>query len=336
MTGADPDPRGACPVEHVLSDSKDAGPRGRRRPSQVRDLIALTKPGVTRMCALTAAGAAWLALRSDRNPFPSETPADGWCSPGFAAGFAGVVGASLAVAAASAFNMWLERGRDPLMPRTRNRPLAAQRLSSATGLGFAALLLVAAVTVLALFTNPLTLLLALWATVGYVLVYTPLKYRTPLALVIGAFPGAAPPLLGWTAVTGRLDLGGVALFLILLVWQMPHFLAITLFRRHEYARAGIRCVSVVRGDAAARLQAALWSALLLPISVLPSVIGLTGPLYCAVAFLLSLGFLGWACTGLRPFGDRAAELRWARQFFFASLIYLPALIVALVVDVVLR
>lgn len=317
------------PSDHVSTGRK------KKRHSLAGDLWALTKPGVTRMCALTAAGAAWLALRGPDNPFPAETPADGWCSPGFAAGFAGVVGASLAVAAASAFNMWLERARDPLMPRTRDRPFAARRLSSATGLGFAAALLLAAIAVLALFTNPLTLLLALWAVVGYVLVYTPLKYRTPLALLIGAFPGAAPPLLGWTAVTGRLDLGGVALFLILLVWQMPHFLAITLFRQQEYARAGIRCVPVVRGDTAARVQSVLWSALLLPISVLPSVIGLTGPFYCAVALLLSLGFLGWACTGLRAFGDRAAEHRWARRFFFASLVYLPALIAALVVDVVL-
>jgi protoheme IX farnesyltransferase len=318
--------------EHVPSDS----PRKRKRHSRARDLWELTKPGVTRMCALTSAGAAWMALQSDDAPFPAETAADGWCSPGFAAGFAGVVGASLAVAAASAFNMWLERARDPLMPRTKDRPLAARRLSSATGLGFAAALLLGSIVTLALFTNPLTLLLTLWATVGYVLVYTPLKYRTPLALLIGAFPGAAPPLLGWTAVTGRLDLGGLSLFLILLVWQMPHFLAIMLFRRQEYARAGIRCVSVVRGEPAARVQAFLWSIVLLPISVLPSVIGLTGPLYCAVALLFSLGFLGWACTGLVAFGDRASELRWARRFFFASLIYLPALIVALVLDVVLR
>lgn len=309
-------------------------PKARRRRSPLRDLVELTKPGVTRMCALTAAGAAWLALRADSSPF-AETPADGWCSPGFAAGFAGVVGASLAVASASAFNMLLERGRDPLMPRTRDRPLAAGRMSSRTALALASLLCAAALTVLICFTNPLTTLLALWALVGYVLVYTPLKYRTPLALLIGAFPGAIPPLLGWTAVTGTLDAGGLALFAILLVWQMPHFLAITLFRQHEYARAGIRCVPVVRGEAVARLQSVLWSALLVPISALPSVIGLTGPLYCASALLLSFGFLGWALSGLRAFEKPQDAHRWARRFFFASLLYLPALIVALVLDVVL-
>lgn len=308
---------------------------GRRRRSLAQDLVELTKPGVTRMCALTAAGAAWLALRGPTSTISPETPADGWCSPGFAAGFAGVIGASLAVAAASAFNMWLERARDPLMPRTRDRPLAAGRMSSRTGLIFAWALCLAAVAVLACFTNTLTTLLALWAMVGYVLVYTPLKYRTPLALVIGAVPGAAPPLLGWTAVTGTIDPGAVALFLILLVWQMPHFLAITLFRQQEFARAGIRCVPVVRGEQAARVQAVLWSALLVPISVLPSVIGLTGPFYFAVAMLLSLGFLGWSCTGMSPFESPQAAQRWARRFFFASLLYLPGLIVALVLDVVL-
>ena len=206
----------------------------------LRDLMTLTKPGVTRMCALTAAGAAWMALRSADNPFGAETPADGWCSPGFAVAFAGVVGASLAVAGASALNMWLERAKDPLMVRTRTRPLALapgkRQLAPGTALGFALALCFVALAVLWLFTNPLTAVLAAWAIVGYALVYTPLKYRTPLALVIGAVPGAVPPLLGWTAVTGDIDAGGLALFAILLVWQMPHFLAITLFRESDFAR----------------------------------------------------------------------------------------------------
>nr|WP_293172038.1 heme o synthase [Nannocystis sp.] len=298
-----------------------------------RDLVELTKPGVTRMCALTAAGAAWMALRSADNPYGMETPADGWCSPGFAVAFAGVIGASIAVAGASALNMWLERGKDPLMSRTRARPLATRRLPARTGLAFATGLCVLALAVLWLFTNPLTTVLAAWAIVGYALVYTPLKYRTPLALVIGAVPGAAPPLLGWTAVTGDIDAGGLALFLILLVWQMPHFLAITLFRQADFARAGIRCVPVVRGEHVTRIQAILWSILLVPISLLPTVIGLTGWLYGSIALLLSLGFLASACTGLKDFPSPALATRWARSFFFASLIYLPALIAAMVVDV---
>jgi heme o synthase len=298
----------------------------------LRDLWILTKPEVTRMCALTAAGAAWLALDGPYSPFDAETPADAWCSPGFAVAFAGVVGASLAVAGASAINMWLERRRDPLMARTRNRPLATGRLSDRLALAFAGLLVLASLVVLALFTNTLTALLAAWAVVGYTLVNTPLKYRTPLALVIGAVPGAAPPLLGWTAVTGSLDSGGLALFAILFVWQMPHFLAITLFRQADFARAGIRCVPVVRGVLVTRLQAVAWSMLLVPISLLPTVIGLTGLLYGGVALALGLGFFGLACSGL---GLSEGDVRWARRFFFASILYLPALIAALVADVLL-
>ena len=319
--------------------SAAAGRPARSGRHLLRDLVTLTKPGVTRMCALTAAGAAWMALRSADNPFGAETPADGWCSPGFAVGFAGVIGASLAVAGASALNMWLERAKDPLMARTRTRPLALpaarRRLSSGTALGFAVGLCLVALAVLWAFTNPLTTVLAAWAIVGYALVYTPLKYRTPLALVIGAVPGAAPPLLGWTAVTGDIDAGGLALFAILLVWQMPHFLAITLFRETDFARAGIRCVPVVRGSLVTRIQSVLWSIVLVPISLLPTVIGLTGYFYGAVALALSLAFLACACTGMRVFPSKADELRWARRFFFASLLYLPALIAAMVVDVLL-
>lgn len=304
----------------------------RKLSATLRDLWALTKPSVTRMCALTSAGAAWLALSSPSSPFDAETPADGWCSPGFAVAFAGVVGASLAVAGASAVNMWLERRRDPLMARTRNRPLATGRLEDTLALVFAGLLIAASMVVLGLYTNTLTVLLAAWALVGYTLVYTPLKYRTPMALLIGAFPGAAPPLLGWTAVTGSLDPGGLALFAILLVWQMPHTLAITLFRQADYARAGILCVPVVRGVLVTRLQAVLWSMVLVPISLLPSVIGLTGLLYGAVALVSGLGFFGLACTGL---GLPEDDIRWARRFFFASLLYVPLLIAALVADVLL-
>jgi len=324
-------------TDATTGGSASPTPRSGRR--LLRDLMTLTKPGVTRMCALTAAGAAWMALRSSDNPFGAETPTDGWCSPGFAVAFAGVVGASLAVAGASALNMWLERAKDPLMARTKTRPLALplakRHLSSGTALGFALLLCLVSLVVLWLFTNPLTAVLAAWAIVGYALVYTPLKYRTPLALVIGAVPGAAPPLLGWTAVTGDIDAGGLALFAILLVWQMPHFLAITLFRESDFARAGIQCVPVVRGSLVTRLQAVLWSIVLVPVALSPSMIGLTGWLYGAVALALSLAFLACACTGMQTFPSKADELRWARRFFFASLLYLPALIAALVVDVLL-
>ena len=287
------------------------------RPNAARwlaDLVALTKPGVTRMCALTTAGAAWLAPSADLWP-----------------GAMAVLGASLSVASASAFNLWWERASDPLMARTRNRPLAAGRLDPRAAFGFAWALAALSLVVLAIGTNLLTAGLAALAIVLYVLVYTPLKYRTPLALVIGAVPGAAPPLLGWTAITGELDPGGLALFAILLFWQMPHFLAITLFRKADFTSAGIRCVPVVRGDRAAKVQAVLWALGLVPVSVLPTYLGVTGWFYGAVAAVLSLVFLGWTLTGFQS----QREVAWARSLFFASLLYLPALIAALAIDAAL-
>ncbi len=280
------------------------------------DLWALTKPGVTRMAAITAAGGAFLAPGSSL-----------WTA------LAGVVGVSLSVASASAFNMWLERGTDPLMSRTRNRPLATGRLSSRLAFVFATILGALSFLILGLCCNAVTVVLTLVAMFAYVLVYTPLKYRTPLALLIGAFPGAMPPLLGWTAITGEVTAGGIALFAILLVWQMPHFIAIALFRKAEYARAGIRCVSVVRGDTVAKLQALAWALALLPVSLSPSFVGVTGWLYAIVAGVLSLGFVIRTGAGLQL--HNRDSVRWARSVFLASLIYLPALIAAMAVDVLL-
>jgi protoheme IX farnesyltransferase len=280
-----------------------------------RDLIELTKPGIIRMCLLMTAGGLWLA--------PVSSSAWTWV--------AALIGSALAVGSANAFNMVWEREGDRLMARTRNRPVATGRLSVTKASAFAGLLGVISMIVLGLGTNLLTASLALFALVSYTLVYTPLKRVTPLALVIGAVPGAVPPLLGWTAATGSLDLPGVVLFGILLVWQMPHFLAIALVRKQDYAAAGIRCVPVVRGETVAKIQAIAWAVLLVPMSVALTPMGVTGNLYMIVALLLGLGFLGWTLLGLR----RPDTGKWARQVFVLSLVYLPALTLALVVDLIL-
>ena len=280
---------------------------------RIRDLWQLTKPGVTRMCALTTVGGLVLA--------PGHI--------GWVAGTAAVLGSALAVAGASAANMWWERDLDAKMSRTRRRPLPAGRLSPAVALRFSVVLSVAAVAVLLAFTNALTAALAVAAILSYVFVYTPLKVRTPAALVVGAVPGAVPPLLGWTAVTDSLDAGGLVLFGILLVWQIPHFIAIALYRKTEYARAGIRVVPLVRGDAMAKIQAVAWAGALVPLSLMLTPLGIAGWFYLTSAMLLGMAFLGWAFTGL----DDAAGARWARGYFLASLAYLPALIAALAVDV---
>ncbi len=277
------------------------------------DLWALTKPGVTRMCVLTTAGGLMLA--------------PGSISVGSAV--AAIVGAAMAVGGANAANMWWERDTDRLMSRTRRRPLPAGRLAPSVALRFSVGLSVASLFVLAVGTNLLTTVLAGLAILSYVLVYTPLKVRTPLALVIGAIPGAVPPLLGWTAVTGSLDPGGLVLFGILLVWQIPHFIAIALYRKAEYARAGIRVVPVVRGDALAKIQAVAWAGILVPLSLMLTPLGVAGYFYLLSAMVLGMAFLGWAFTGL----DDAAGTRWARGYFLASLVYLPALTAALAIDV---
>lgn len=285
------------------------------RQAKVRDYLALTKPGIVRMCLIMTAGGLWLAPES----------------VGWPVWVAALIGSSLAVASANAFNMIWEREGDRKMARTRTRPVAAGRLSVASSSVFAGLLGVSAMIVLALWTNLLTAGLAAFALLSYVLVYTPLKRVTPLALVIGAVPGAVPPLLGWTAVTNSLDLPGAVLFAILLVWQMPHFLAISVFRKQDYAAAGIRCVPVVRGETVAKVQAIVWAALLIPVSMALTPLGVTGPLYFAVAIVLGVAFLVQALRGL---GSREAntDVRWARQLFVLSLVYLPALTAALVVD----
>jgi protoheme IX farnesyltransferase len=280
----------------------------------LRDLVALTKPGVTRMCLVTTAGGLLL---------PSVEPS--WITIASA-----LVGTALAVGGANAFNMWWERGTDRLMARTRTRPLPAGRMTPTTALRFAWALSIASIAVLLVGTNVLTAVLAASAIAGYVLVYTPLKYRTPAALVIGAVPGAMPPLLGWTAATNSIDAPGLVLFAILLVWQIPHFLAIALYRKTEYARAGIKVLPIVRGDAVAKIHAVLWVMILVPLTLLLAPLGVAGNIYTYAAFGLGAGFLGWAFTGL----DNAAGPRWARNYFLASLVYLPALTLALFVDVV--
>ena len=279
-----------------------------------RELIALTKPGVTRMCLLTTLGGLMLA------PVPFSWPV---C-------ISAMLGTAACVGGANAFNMWLERDADARMSRTRRRPLPAGRLHPDQAVRFAWLLAIVGVAVLALGTNLLTAVLGALAIASYVLVYTPLKYRTPLALVIGAVPGAAPPLLGWTAATDSIDAPALVLFAILLVWQLPHFLAIALYRQDDYAKAGIKVVPVVRGVPIAKIQAVAWSMVLVPLSLMLVPLGVAGDTYMLVAFLLGSAFLGWAFTGL----DDRAGVRWARGFFLASLVYLPALTIALVLDVV--
>ena len=184
-----------------------------------RDLVALGKPRVTRMVLITTAAGIWLA------PTPLRT----------ARAVVTLIGVMLVVAAANALNMYMERDVDALMSRTRNRPLPAGRLAPEIALGFGIFCAVIGLPFVRLGANPLTAALSMASLVLYVGAYTPLKRVSPWSLVVGAVPGAIPALLGWTASTGHIDAPGLAIFGVLFVWQIPHFIAISMFRADEYA-----------------------------------------------------------------------------------------------------
>ncbi len=286
------------------------------RSATLRDLVALTKPRITFMVIITTAGGIWLAHH--------QGSALSWPTI-----LLTLLATAMVVGSANTLNCWLERDLDRYMARTKNRPLPAGRLGANHALWLGIGLGVISVPVLTWVANPLTGLLAAVALVSYVMVYTPLKQKSPAALIVGAVPGALPPLMGWTAATGELAAPGVVLFGILFFWQMPHFLAISIFRQSEYAKAGIKVLPSVRGTRVAKRHAVAWAAALVPVSLLLVPLGIAGKIYLVVAGGLGLGFFVWSVVGLRE----AAGNRWARQLFLASLVYLPVLFAALAIDV---
>ena len=190
-------------------------------------------------------------------------------------------------------------------------------------LGLGVLVPTFAIPVLALAAGRLAAFLALVAFVTYVLVYTPLKRRSPLALFVGAVPGAIPPALGWTTVTGRLDAGALALFAVLFAWQLPHFLAVSLYLEDDYARAGLPVYPLAHDGRATRRAILVTTVVLVAASFLPVAAGVAGLAYAVGAGLLGAGLLGYAVLGL------GGQARWARSFFLATLAHLTALFAAL-------
>jgi heme o synthase len=280
--------------------------------SAAADLISLTKPRLSTLVIITTAGGLWLAPGSVSAPKALIT----------------IVAMAAVVGAANALNCYLERDSDKLMARTRNRPLPAGRLDPQVALWFGISLAAVSMPVLFLAVNPLSGVLAAIAFFSYVLVYTPLKRRTSAAMLVGGVPGALPPLIGWTAATGRLEVPGFVLFSILYLWQIPHFIAIALFRKEDYERAGIRVVTLEKGDGLCRLYAVAHLVPLVAISVLPFTLGIAGVGYLLAALLLGALFLGMGLYGfIRELGKS-----WARQLFLISLLYLTGLFAALVAD----
>ena len=281
-------------------------------PQAVADLIRLAKPRITGLVIATFSGGLWLA--------PGHLPR--WRM------IATLLGTTLIVGAANALNMLIERDVDGLMERTRHRPLVEGRLPPAAALVFGTVLAAAAIPLLLLAGNALTGILGTLAFVAYVAIYTPMKRTSAAALFVGAVPGALPPLMGWTAVTGQIDAGALALFGILFLWQIPHFLAIALYRSADYGRAGFEILPLVVGEKRTRFVIVGFSALLMAISLLLGPLHVAGTLYTSVAALLGVGFLVWGLAGLRE----AASRLWARSLFFASLGYLTLLFAALILD----
>lgn len=268
------------------------------------DYLQLTKPRLNLLVVFTTGAGYWLGVGGHVDPLVMTHA---------------VVGTGLVAGGAAVFNQLYEQDVDALMARTRLRPLPDGRMTPRRAFAFGLLLSAAGLLQLALGVNQLSALVAFATLASYVIWYTPMKRRSSLATVIGAIPGALPPVIGWAAATNMLSREAWLLFAIVFLWQMPHFLALAWLFREEYGRAGFPVLPVVEpnGRSTGR-QAVMYTAALIPVSLAPALIGLAGPLYFGVALTLGLLFLGLA---LRFAHD--LQRKSARQLFLGSLLYLP-------------
>jgi protoheme IX farnesyltransferase len=285
-----------------------------REPDQtlLKDILNLMKPNITSLVLITTTGGIFLAPGSIR----------------WSALWAAILGTLGVVIGANTLNCYIERDSDKLMGRTKNRPLPTGRIS-ARGTLIAGLLITLVSTLAIMFwVNLTTTYLALIAFVSYVWIYTPMKRLSPQALVVGSLPGALPPLMGWTAVTGSLDLPGIVLFGILFFWQIPHFIAIAFYRQREYERAGLKTFPSQYGHLSALIHGVLWSALLVATSLALFPLGVAGWIYLVICSVLGAILLWYSLMG---FWAPQRNL-WARRFFLYTLIYLTVLFIALAID----
>lgn len=279
----------------------------------MRDYLELTKPRITILILICAAVGYWFGCGSS---FHLSTLANA------------LLGTALLASGTSALNQWYEVDSDARMRRTRGRPIPAGRMKRSHGFVFGVLLSAAGFAELWVGTNLLAAGLGLFTLLSYLLMYTPLKRRSPLCTTVGAIPGAMPPLIGYTAAGAGVDAWALALFLILFVWQFPHFDAIAWMYREDYARGGIRMLPVIEpdGESTAR-RVVICSLLLIPISLLPSLLGMTGLVYAAAAIAAGLALLYF---GVRLGHERTVAR--AHAVLLASVFYLPALLAVMVLD----
>lgn len=279
-----------------------------------RDYYELTKPRVVMLIVFTAIVGMFLAV-------------PGW--PGASALLLGTLGIGLASSSAAVFNHVLDARIDIQMMRTRGRPLPQGKLTEKSALGFAAVLCVVSMIILWFLVNPLTAILTFCSLIGYAVVYTVfLKRATPQNIVIGGAAGAAPPLLGWTAVTGEIHSSALLLFLIIFVWTPPHFWALAIARKDDYAKANIPMLPVTHGDAYTRINILLYTILLVLITIIPYLTGMSGIIYLAAAIVLDVAYLYYSIRMWRVPDD----LELPMKSFRFSISYLGLLFSALLID----
>lgn len=277
------------------------------------DYLALTKPRLNFLVVATSAAGYYLGAPQ---------------TPDLSAMAYAVIGTALVAGGAAVLNQVYERDTDALMRRTRMRPLPDGRVAPTEAGIFGLLLASAGLGLLAVQANALAAVLALVTLAVYLIVYTPMKRRSPLATLVGAIPGALPPLIGWAASHGELAAGGAALFGIVFLWQIPHFMAIAWLYREDYGKAGFPMLPVIdpEGRRAGR-QALVYAILLVPVSLVPTLVGLTGVWSAIVAAVLGVA-LAWLAE---RFASTRSD-RSARWLFFASIVYLPLIWIAMIAD----
>ena len=287
---------------------------------EMKDYIELTKPRIT-----------WLILMSTGIGYFFGLPSGafrwmGW--PSWLSLITTLVGTGLIASGSAALNQWYERDSDLMMRRTKTRPIPGGRMLAKRALFFGWSIALAGFLILSFGVNYLSGLLWLVTLICYLFVYTPMKQRSSLSTVVGALPGAMPPMIGYAAASGTLDSHAWALFAILFVWQFPHFLAIAWMYRDDYSRAGIRMLPVVEPDGkSTSRQIVGYASTLIPVSLFPTLLGMTGKIYVVGALILGGWFL---YVGVRVAFDRT--VRRARQVLLASVIYLPLIYGLMVLD----
>ncbi len=281
--------------------------------SKIIDYISLTKPRVTLMVLITMLFGFYLGAHGEVD---------------FILLSCALVGTALVAGGTSALNQYLERDLDAKMLRTKNRPLPAGRMAPARALAFGVFISIAGLLLLAWRVNTLTALLAALTLVSYVFLYTPLKQKSHLSTLVGAIPGALPPMGGWTAARGEIGIEAWVLFAILFLWQLPHFLAIAWIYREDYARGGFPMLPVIDPEGRSTGRQIVSNCLaLLPVSLLPSLLGISGRAYFFGALALGLIFFGYGvAVHFQP-----SNLS-ARRLMRASLIYLPVLLLLMALD----